>query len=388
MRMKSPRFAVSQVEPFRALGLSRLAHQLEVEGRSVIHMEFGQPSTAAPRAALDAARRALDFDPMGYWDSPRLRAGIAERYLHLYGLDIDARRVVLTGGASPAMLLALACSFQPGDQVALARPGYVAYRNALKALHIEPIELACGPEVDFQLTARALAAIDPAPAGVIIASPANPTGTLIRLEELGALAAVARDRKIRIVSDEIYHGITYTEPAHSMLEVAPDALVVNSFSKYFSMPGWRLGWLLCPEDLVDRSKAFADNLFLTPPSLSQHAALAALSAEDELQAHLAVYRRNRSLLLNGLAAIGLDKVAPPDGAFYLYADIGNLTADSPGFCEQLLRQTGVATAPGVDFDPLDGNRFMRFSFAISTPAIEEAIVIAQVVASLRQLRQV
>jgi len=339
----------------------------------VIHMEFGQPSTAAPRAALDAAYRALESDPLGYWDSPGLREGIAQRYRHLYGLDIDPRRVVLTAGASPALLLALACSLQPGDKVALARPGYVAYRNTLRALHLEPIELACGPEVNFLLTAKALSELDPAPAGVIIASPANPTGTIIRPEELRAVAAVLRDRKIRVVSDEIYHGITYAEPAHSMLEFAPDALVVNSFSKYFSMPGWRLGWLLCPEDLVDRCKAFADNLFLTPPSLSQHAAFAALSAEEELQGHLAVYRRNRSLLLDGLSAIGLDKIAPPDGAFYLYADVGDLTQDSPRFCEKLLRDTGVATAPGVDFDPIDGIRFMRFSFAVSTTAIEEAV---------------
>jgi aspartate/methionine/tyrosine aminotransferase len=363
----------AQIDPFHAISISRLAHQLEGEGRSIIHMEFGQPSTGAPRAAIAAAHRVLDTDGMGYWESPALKARIARHYDETYGVAVHSDQLVLTCGASPALVLALSSSFEPGDRVALARPGYVAYRNVLKALHVVPVEIACGAESGFQLTAAHLAALDPAPAGVIVASPANPTGTIIAPSELAAIAALCRDRGIRIVSDEIYHGLSYVEPAHSMLEFEPDALVINSFSKYFSMVGWRLGWLLAPADRVHLARAYAGNLFLTAPSLSQHAALAAMDARDELEGHVEVYRRNRALLLAALPALGLASIAPPDGAFYIYADIGHLTDDSLGFCQTLLRETGVATAPGVDFDPVDGRRFIRFSFAVSTAEIEEAL---------------
>jgi aspartate/methionine/tyrosine aminotransferase len=363
----------AQIDPFHAISISRLAHQLEGEGRSIIHMEFGQPSTGAPRAAIAAAHRVLDTDGMGYWESPALKARIARHYDETYGVAVHSDQLVLTCGASPALVLALSSSFEPGDRVALARPGYVAYRNVLKALHVVPVEIACGAESGFQLTAAHLAALDPAPAGVIVASPANPTGTIIAPSELAGIAALCRDRGIRIVSDEIYHGLSYVEPAHSMLEFEPDALVINSFSKYFSMVGWRLGWLLAPADRVHLARAYAGNLFLTAPSLSQHAALAAMDARDELEGHVEVYRRNRALLLAALPALGLASIAPPDGAFYIYADIGHLTDDSLGFCQTLLRETGVATAPGVDFDPVDGRRFIRFSFAVSTAEIEEAL---------------
>ncbi|KAK0340604.1 hypothetical protein LTR94_029851, partial [Friedmanniomyces endolithicus] len=209
--------------------------------------------------------------------------------------------------------------------------------------------------------------MDPAPDGVIIASPANPTGTIIEVEELAAIAEVCRARNIRIVSDEIYHGLTYVKAAASMLEFTSDAVVINSFSKYWSMAGWRLGWMVAPEPLVASARAYIGNLFLTPPSLSQHAALAAMGATEELEAHIGVYRRNRELMLEALPELGLGKIAPPDGAFYIWADIGHLTEDSAAFCERLLRDTGVATAPGVDFDPVEGGRYIRFSFAVSTP---------------------
>jgi aspartate/methionine/tyrosine aminotransferase len=257
--------------------------------------------------------------------------------------------------------------------VVLARPGYVAYRNTLKALHMVPVEIDCGPESRFQITAAQIAALDPAPAGLIIASPANPTGTIIPPAELAAIAQVCRGRGIRIVSDEIYHGLSYIEPARSMLEFAPDALVINSFSKYFSMVGWRLGWLVAPEGHTHRARAFVGNLFLTAPSLSQHAGLAAMDATEELEGHVAVYRRNRGLLLEALPGMGLGAIAPPDGAFYIYADVGHLTEDSLAFCKTLLRDTGVAAAPGVDFDPDRGRHFIRFSFAVSTPEVEEAL---------------
>ncbi|WP_293855929.1 aminotransferase class I/II-fold pyridoxal phosphate-dependent enzyme [Sphingomonas sp. SCN 67-18] len=362
-----------EIEPFHAIAISRLAHALKGEGRSIIHMEFGQPSTGAPRAAIARAHDVLDNDAMGYWESPALKARIARDYADRHGLDIAPDRIVLTCGASPALVLALASGFSAGDRIALARPGYVAYRNSIKALHMQPVEIGCGAESGFQLTAAHLAALDPAPAGVIVASPANPTGTIIAAGELEAIAAICRARGIRIISDEIYHGLSYVAPARSMLEFAPDALVVNSFSKYYSMVAWRLGWLLVPEDHVHRARAYVGNLFLTPPSLSQHAGLVAMDSRDELEGHVSVYRRNRELLLDALPALGLDRIAPPDGAFYVYAWVGHLTDDSLAFCERLLRETGVATAPGVDFDPVEGRQHIRMSFAVSTPEVEEAI---------------
>lgn len=361
------------VEPFRAISVSRLAHQLKAEGRSIIHMEFGQPSTGAPAAAIARAHQVLDADAMGYWESPNLRARIARLYDERYGVAVDPNRILLTCGASPALVLALSTLFKPGDRIALARPGYVAYRNTLRALHLEPVEIACGPDTRFQLTAAQLQVLDPAPAGVIIASPANPTGTIIPDAELAAIAEACRTRNIAIVSDEIYHGLSYVGPTPSMLQFAPDAVVINSFSKYWSMAGWRLGWLLVPEDRIDAARAYIGNMFLTPPSLSQHAGLVAMDAIDELEGHIQTYARNRQLMLEALPALGLRKIAPPDGAFYIWADIGHLTNDSVAFCEQLLRDTGVATAPGVDFDPAEGHHFIRFSFAVSTPEIEDAL---------------
>jgi aspartate/methionine/tyrosine aminotransferase len=361
------------VEPFRAISVSRLAHRLKTEGRSIIHMEFGQPSTGAPAAAVARAHDVLDRDGMGYWESPDLRARIARLYDERYGVVVDPDRILLTCGASPALVLALSTRFRPGDRIALARPGYVAYRNTLRALHMEPVEIACGPETRFQLTAAQLEALDPAPAGVIIASPANPTGTIIPDAELAAIAEVCRVRNIAIVSDEIYHGLSYVGPTASMLQVAPDAQVINSFSKYWSMAGWRLGWLLVPSEQVAATRAYIGNMFLTPPSLSQHAGLVAMDATEELEGHIHTYARNRALMLEALPSLGLRKIAPPDGAFYIWADIGHLTDDSVAFCEQMLRDTGVATAPGVDFDPVEGRSFIRFSFAVSTAEVEEAL---------------
>lgn len=363
----------SEIEPFQAIAISRLAHALKAEGRSVIHMEFGQPSTGAPKAAIARAHEVLDTDGMGYWESPPLKARLARHYAESYGVAAEPDQFILTCGASPALVLALSSSFSPGDRVALARPGYVAYRNTLRALRMTPVEIPCGPATRFQLTAESLAALDPAPAGVIVASPANPTGTIIAPDELAAIAEVCRARRIRIVSDEIYHGLSYGAPARSMLEFEPEALVINSFSKYFSMVGWRLGWLLAPQSHLRRARAYVGNLFLTAPSLSQHAALAALDCREELDGHVAVYARNRALVLAALPRLGLREIAPPDGAFYAYADVGHLTDDSLAFCKRLLRETGVATAPGVDFDPVDGRHFIRLSFAVSTPEVTEAL---------------
>lgn len=364
---------IAQIDPFHAIAISREAHRLEAEGRSILHMEFGQPSTGAPSAAIAEAHAVLDHDPMGYWESPALKERIALHYRERYGVTVDAEQILLTCGASPGLVLALTSLFAPGARVATARPGYVAYRNTLKALYLDPQEVDCGPAVRYQISAAALEALEPAPDGAIIASPANPTGTIIPADEMARIAQICHARGIRIVSDEIYHGLSYGEAARSMLEFAPDAIIVNSFSKYFSMAGWRLGWVVFPPDLIDAARARMGNLFLTPPSLAQHAGLKAFDCIDELEGHVATYRQNRELLLAALPALGLKEIAPPDGAFYIYADVGHLTNDSLSFCQKLLRETGVATAPGIDFDPVDGQRHIRFSFAVSTDRVEDAI---------------
>ncbi|MEW5686687.1 MAG: aminotransferase class I/II-fold pyridoxal phosphate-dependent enzyme [Pseudomonadota bacterium] len=363
----------ADVEPFYAISISGLAQRLKAEGRQVIHMEFGQPSTGAPKAAIAAAHGVLDTDAMGYWSSEPLKARICRHYAETYGVTVEPSQITLTSGASPALVMALSATFRPGDVIAMARPGYVAYRNSVRALNLTPLEIECGPDTRFQLTADLLARIEPAPAGVILASPANPTGTIIPGDELKAIAEVCRARGIRIISDEIYHGLSYGEATCSMLQFAPDAIVVNSFSKYFSMAGWRLGWLIVPKAEAARAVAYMGALYLTAPSLAQHAALVAMDCRDELEGHLATYRRNRELVLEALPALGLEKIAPPDGAFYIWADIGALTDDSLAFCKELLQDTGVATAPGIDFDPVEGRRFIRISFAVSTPEIEEAL---------------
>jgi aspartate/methionine/tyrosine aminotransferase len=361
------------ISPFQAIAISRRAHEMKAAGTRVLHMEFGQPSTGAPSAAIAAAHSVLDTEAMGYWESVDLKARISQHYKDTYGVTVDPRRIAITCGASPALVLALAAAFKPGDRIALARPGYVAYRNTIRALNFDPVEVPCGAETRFQISAAALAALAPAPQGILIASPANPTGTILPQEELAAIAALGRRTGARIISDEIYHGLSYGPAIHSMLEYDPSAYIVNSFSKYFSMAGWRLGWLVSPEEGVARTGAYIGNLFLTAPSLAQHAGLVAMDSRAELDGHVAVYRANRDLMLAALPRLGLQRIAPPDGAFYIYADISSYTEDSLAFCLRLLEETGVATAPGVDFDPVDGHRFMRFSFALSTPEIEEAL---------------
>ena len=364
---------IAQLEQFHAMSVSALAHRLATEGRSVIHMEYGQPSTGAPAAAIAAAHDTLDTDAMGYWESQPLKTRIARHYHERDGVEIDPSQIILTCGASPALVMALSLTGWPGARVAFARPGYVAYRNNARALFMEPVEVPCGEQAGYQIDAAAIAALNPAPDIVILASPANPTGTVIADDELTRIAQVCAERGIAIIADEIYHGITFGKTARSVLAAAPDALIVNSFSKYYSMPGWRLGWLVVPPAMVDQARARMGNLFLTPPVLSQKAGLVAFDCTAELESHVATYARNRDLLLAALPALGLSHIAPPDGAFYIYADVGHLTDDSLGFAMRLLEDTGVAIAPGVDFDPVEGNRFIRFSFAVSTPLVVEAI---------------
>jgi aspartate/methionine/tyrosine aminotransferase len=359
------------------MALSRLAHQLEAEGRPVIHMEFGQPSTGAPPRAIAAAHARLDSEPGGYWESQALKARIARLYADRHGLNIDPDRIILTCGASPALTLAIAALFAPNDRIAFVRPGYVAYRNAIAALGRVPVEIGADATTRFQISAGHIEAMaasaEGAPKGLIVASPANPTGSMLPAADMAALAAASKRHGVRIISDEIYHGLTYGEPAHSMLEFDADAIVINSFSKYQSMPGWRLGWIVAPPGTADVLRAYMGSLFLTPPSLSQHAGLVAMDETDVLECYHETYRRNRALLLGALPRLGLSRIAPPDGAFYIWADVGDFTQDSMEFCRRLLIDTGVAIAPGIDFDPVDGQRFIRLSFAVSEDRAAQAV---------------
>lgn len=365
--------AAGNVAPFYAVELNRIANERQRRGLPVIHMEVGQPSAGAPAAAIEAGHRALRDAPQGYWESSALAERLAMLYRERHGLSIDPSQILLTMGASAALVLAIAVLFPRGARVAVARPGYPAHRNVLHALGLTPIELDCGAESRFQPTAAMVRALDPVPAGLILTSPSNPTGTMLPDSELRAIAAACSERNIRIISDETYHGITYGPRAHSMLEYSTDALVVNTFSKYWCMTGWRLGWAVVPTPLIETMRRFAGNLFLVPPTLSQHVALVAMEQSAELDRHVATYATNRRLLMDALPGIGISRIAPADGAFYLYADVGHLTHDSLQWCRDLLDATGVALNTGRDFDSVHGGRFIRISFAVSTDETVQAV---------------
>lgn len=365
----------SGIPPFIAMDVLRAANERAAAGADVLHLEVGQPSTPAPQAVLAAARAALERETLGYTDAlgvPALREAIARHYRTTYGVALDPARIVVTTGSSGAFLLAFLAAFDEGDRVAMASPAYPAYRNILAALGLVPVELPAGPAERYQMSVdllrRKAGKID----GVIVASPANPTGTMLAPEELAALARYCRERGMRLVSDEIYHGIVYGKTAATALATSDDVIVVNSFSKYFSMTGWRLGWMVVPPDMLRVIECLAQNLFISPPALAQHAAIAAFECHDELQANVARYAANRALLLEQLPRAGIDNFAPTDGAFYLYADIASLTNDSVEFCQRMLREIGVAATPGVDFDRTRGHATMRLSFAGSTDAIAAA----------------
>ncbi len=363
------------IPPFIVMDVMRAANERAARGEDVLHLEVGQPGTPAPSGVLEAAASALRTDRLGYTDAfgvVPLRQRIAAYYGEYYGIDIDAARVVVTTGSSGGFVLAFLSAFDVGDRVALASPGYPAYRNILSALGVEVVDLPVGPETNFQPVPEVLEAIDGRLDGLIVTSPSNPTGTMIPRDGLGAIISWCAERHVRVISDEIYHGITYGERAETALAFTDDAVIVNSFSKYFSMTGWRLGWLVVPEGLLRPVECLAQNLFISPPSLSQNAAVAAFECRDELDGHVARYARNRALLLDELPKAGFDRLAPVEGAFYIYADVGGLTNDSQEFCRRMLAETGVAATPGVDFDPGRGNRFVRFSFAGPTEEMAEA----------------
>lgn len=365
----------SAVSPFIVMDVLRAANARAAAGANVLHLEVGQPASAAPSLVLEAARDALAEERLGYTDAlglPALRDRIAAHYRETYATAVDPDRVVVTAGSSAGFLLGFLAAFDPGDRVALASPGYPAYRNILQTLGLEPVLVPCGAADRFQPTPELLAAAGPLD-GLILASPSNPTGTMLDRAALTRLVDFCREQGIRLVSDEIYHGITFGWDAVTALELSDDAIVVNSFSKYFSMTGWRLGWLVLPQDMVRPVECLAQNLFISAHSLSQHAALRAFDCRKELDGHVARYAANRALLLEKLPGAGLSRLAPSDGAFYIYADIGDLTNDSAGWCRRALEETGVAMTPGLDFDPVEGNRFLRLSFAGEEVEMAEAV---------------
>lgn len=366
----------SQIAPFLAMDVMEQARFVASKGRDVVHMEVGQPGTPAPAAATQRVAAAMSRgDPMGYTVAlglPELRAGIARLYRDRHGLDLDPDRIVITTGSSCGFILAFLALFDAGQRVALADPGYPAYRNILGALDLDVVRIETDLSSGFQPTPGLLASAGPLD-GLLIASPANPTGTMLDRAGLAGLARFCADAGAALISDEIYHGLAYGVPEVSILEVADDAIVINSFAKYFSMTGWRIGWMVVPPGLLRTIENLAQNLFICPPHVSQVAALGALEATDELEGHKRVYARNRTLLLDTLPTLGFRDIAPADGAFYIYADMSGLANDSRDFCARLLHEAGIAATPGLDFDPVRGHHTMRFSFARTAAEIAEGV---------------
>ena len=366
------------IPPFIVMDVMAAASAMEAGEKAVYHLEVGQPGTPAPGGVLAAAHRALESERLGYTVAlgvPELRSAIAGYYRSYYGIEVDPRRVVVTTGSTGGFVLSFLAAFDAGDRVVMVAPGYPCYRHILSALGIEPVLLQSEVEHRFQPTPELLeeamrqgGQID----GLIVASPSNPTGTMLDSDSMRDLSAYCQSNGIRLISDEIYHGITYDQKAMTALSFGDETIIINSFSKYFSMTGWRLGWMVVPEDMLRATECLAQNLFVSPPTLSQLAAVAAFECIDELDGNVARYAANRALLLDKLPEAGFDRLAPVDGAFYIYADVRDLTQDSVEFCSRILNDTGVAVTPGVDFDPVRGHRFVRFSFAESTETISAA----------------
>jgi len=368
----------SDVAPFIAMDVLAEAARLEAAGRKIVHMEVGQPSAPAPQSALAAARKALDHGRLGYTEAlgiAPLRNALSDHYKRTYGVDVPADRIMATTGSSAGFNLAFLAAFDPGDRVVLTAPGYPAYRNILKALGLVPVEIEVDASTRWSLTPDHLdkARADGPVKGVLVASPANPTGTMMTPDSLADLVRYCQDAGIWFISDEIYHGLDYATDQKTALETSQNVIVVNSFSKYYCMTGWRIGWTVLPEQLVRPTERIAQSLYISPPEISQIAATAALGAVQELEAVKAVYASNRDLLLSGLPEVGLDKLLPVDGAFYIYADISRFSSDSLAFARHLLQEAGVAATPGVDFDPVQGHDFMRFSFAGAHEDMREAL---------------
>lgn len=368
----------SDVDPFVVMDVMRDANRLQAAGRSIMHLEVGQPGAPAAAPVRKAADEALALGALPYTDAlgtPALRSRIAAYYAEHHGVDVDPARIVVTAGSSAAFILTFLACFESGDRVGLPEPGYPAYRNTLKALGCVPVGIPVGEETGWAVTPDLIGEVERESGplqGLLVASPSNPTGSMLSRTELTALADDCAAKGRWFISDEIYHRITYGADDVSALECGEDAIVINSFSKYYCMTGWRLGWAVLPENLVRSVERLSQNLFISPPTLSQVAAEKAFDASAELGAHVATYAANRKLLLDELPKAGLTRFAPADGAFYLYADVSHLTDDSAAFCTRMLEKAGVAATPGLDFDPVRGHAFVRFSFAGETADMAEA----------------
>jgi len=365
------------VPPFIVMDVMAAAAQAEAQGRHIVHMEVGQPFQPAPKTALEAARRALN-SRIAYTEAlgmPSLRARIARHYADTYGFGLDPARVVVTTGSSGGFMLAFLSLFEAGDRVALANPGYPPYRHILTALGCEPVLIETSAATRWVMSAEALIAAhrDKPLAGLLIASPANPTGTMMDREHLAQLIAAAEAEGIKVISDEIYHGLDYAFAAETAAKLSDHAVIINSFSKYFCMTGWRVGWLVMPEPLTRSVERLQQNFAISVPALSQIAAEAAFDGAEEMEAVKHVYEANRRILVEGLPKAGLDKFLPVDGGFYLYADVSRFSNDSLDFAKRMLNEAGVAATPGIDFDPVNGHNYLRFCYAGSTPEMHEAV---------------
>ncbi|HEX2655303.1 MAG TPA: aminotransferase class I/II-fold pyridoxal phosphate-dependent enzyme [Xanthobacteraceae bacterium] len=370
--------ARSDVPPFMVMDVMAAAARIEASGGRVIHMEVGQPAAPAPATAIAAAQQALDTGRVEYTTAlglDSLRARISQYYAETQGVSIDPKRVVVTTGSSAGFMLAFLSLFEPGDRVALASPGYPPYRHILTALGCEPVLIETSAETRWAVTVEALmkAHRQKPLKGLVIASPANPTGTMMTREALAELVNAAEDEGIRFVSDEIYHGLDYAFPAATVARLSERALIINSFSKYFCMTGWRVGWIVVPENLVRSVERLQQNFAISVPTLSQIAAQAAFDGREEMEAVKHGYEINRKILVEGLPKAGLDKFLPVDGAFYLYADISRFSVDSLDFAKRMLEEAGVAATPGIDFDPTRGRKFIRFCYAASTDDMKDAV---------------
>ena len=364
----------ARVPPFHAMAMSRLASDREAAGQKVYHLQVGQPSTPAPAAAIQAGVETMTREPLGYTNAPgllSLRRRIVQHYHEWYGVAVPLDRVMIVAGASAGFSLAFLACFDPGQRVGVLEPGYPCYRNTLLALGVEPVPIPVGPQTRWAPTTELLDAAGHLD-GLIVASPSNPTGTVLKAETLSDLTTYCADRCIQLIADEIYHGITFDEPAPTMLAVNEHAVVINSFSKYFSMTGWRLGWVVAPDPLVDAFERLQQNFYICAPHISQVVGLAAFDAQAELDGHVQHYRGNRALLLGGLAASGITNVAEADGAFYIYGNVSHLADDSMVLCRRWLDELGVVCTPGLDFDTARGHEWVRFSYAGSAGDITAA----------------
>ena len=375
-----PRQKISKrahLPPFMAMDVMRLASEKQAAGEDVIHLEVGQPASSAPQAVMEKLVETMAEPSTHGYGLPMgqlaLRTRLSQHYQNWYGLDVPVERLAITVGSSTAFAISFMAAFDEGDEIAIPVPGYPAYRNLMLGLGLKPVNIPAGPDEGWMPKLKEMESWDRLPDGLMIASPHNPTGVIIPPEELRKIARWCDEKGVRLISDEIYHGLNYSGECDSVLRYTKNAIIVNSLSKYFSMTGWRIGWMIVPEELVQAVERLAQNLYIAAPTPNQMAAVMAFDCKDELDGHTARYKTNREILLSGLSPEFLGNHAPCDGAFYLYADVSALTDDSIAFAAELLEQTGVATTPGVDFDPENGHRYLRLSFAGATESMHEAV---------------